>query len=86
MCEIKTGIVFFFVFFVIGQCSVISFEKSRRELAIDVAEHRSMLKNYHNTKYLCFSFTPKTGIAFPKTDVLFLLCRDGDIRMKTRLG
>jgi len=32
-----------------------------------------MLKNYQNTHCPRFSFTPKTGIAFPKTGVLFLL-------------
>jgi len=46
-------------------------ESSRRDLLNDVAEHRSSLKNDQNTYYPRFSFTPKTGIAFPKTGVLF---------------
>jgi len=50
-----------------------SFKRSRRELSIDVAGHRSMLKNYENTHYPHFTFMPKTGIALPKTGVLFLL-------------
>jgi len=36
----------FWLFFQIDPCSAISFKRSRRELSIDVAEHRSMLKNY----------------------------------------
>ena len=48
-------------------------ESSRRDLSNDMAEHRSILKNNQNTYCPCFSFTPKAGIAFPKTGVLFLL-------------
>jgi len=33
----------------IDLCSAILFEKSRRELSIDVAEHWSVLENYQNT-------------------------------------
>jgi len=36
----------FWLFFKIGVCSAISFERFRRELFINVAEHRSMSKNY----------------------------------------
>jgi len=32
------------IFFKIDPCSAISFKRSRRELSIDVAEHRSTLK------------------------------------------
>jgi len=39
---------------------------SRRELSIDVAEHKSFLKNFQNTYYPRFSFILKTSIAFPK--------------------
>jgi len=35
----------FWLTFKIGLCSAISSERSRRELPIDVAEHRSILKN-----------------------------------------
>ena len=35
----------FWLFFKIEQCSAISFKRSRRELSIDVAEHRSILKS-----------------------------------------
>jgi len=61
------------LFFKIGLCSAVSFKRSRRELSIDVAEHRSMLKNYQNTHYHSFSFILKIGTASPKTGVLFLL-------------
>jgi len=44
------------------------------DLLNHVAEHRSTLKNNQNTYEPRFSFTPKTGIAFPKTGVSFLLC------------
>ena len=60
--------------FKIGLCSAISFKRSRRELAIDVTAHWSKLKNYQNTHYPRCSFIPKTGVAFPKTGVLFWLC------------
>jgi len=45
----KRGCYLFSLFFKIGQCLAISFERSRRELSIDVAERRSMLRNYQNT-------------------------------------
>jgi len=47
-------------------------ENSRRDLLNDVAEHRSILKNNQNTFNPRFSFTPKAGIAFPKTSVFSL--------------
>ena len=47
------------VVFKIGLCSAISFRRSRRELSIDMAEHRSMLKNYQNTNYPRFGLIPK---------------------------
>jgi len=48
-------------------------KSSRRDLSNDMAEHRPILKNNQNTYYPRFSFTPKTGIAFPKKGVSFLL-------------
>ena len=42
----KRGWYVFWRIFKVDLCSAISFERSRRELSIDVAEHRSMLKNY----------------------------------------
>jgi len=62
-----------FLFSEVDLCSAISFKRSRRELSIDVAEHRVMFKNDRNALYPRFSFIPKTGTAFPKTEVLFLL-------------
>jgi len=61
-----------------------SFKRSRRELSIDVAEHRSMLKNHQNTHYTRFSFIPKTVIAphndgFVFTIVIFLALNDGSV-------
>jgi len=71
-CETKNGGgTCFGYFFKIGLCSATSFERSRRELSNDVAEHRYMLKNYQNTYYPRFSFILKTGIAFPKTGAVF---------------
>jgi len=66
--ETKTGGVVrtvFWLFFKTSLRLAISFKRSRRELSIDVAEHRSLLKNYQNTHYPRFIFIPKTGIAFP---------------------
>jgi len=46
-----------------------------------------MLKNYQNTHYPRLGLVPKTGIAFPKTGVLFLLCLYLDYgRSKTLKG
>jgi len=42
-------------------------ESSRRELLNDMNEHRPTLKNNQNTYHSGLDFTPKTGIAFPKT-------------------
>jgi len=44
----KRGLYVFWLFFKVGTFSAISFNRSRprRELSIDVAEHRSTLKNY----------------------------------------
>jgi len=44
-------------------------ERSRQGLSNDMAEHMSSLKNNQNTYYPRFSFTPKTGMTFPKTGV-----------------
>ena len=62
----KRGLCVFWGFFKIDLCSAISFKRSRRELSIDVAEHRSILKNSQYTHNPRFSFIPKTGIAFPE--------------------
>jgi len=62
--KLKRGYVFW-IFFKIDLCSATSFERSRRELSIDVAEHRSMLRSYQNMNCPRFSFTLKTGGAFP---------------------
>ena len=67
----KRGWYAFWWFFKISLRSAISFERSRRELSIGVAEHRSTLKSYQNTHYPRFRFIPKTGIAFPYTGVCF---------------
>jgi len=60
-----------------------SFKRSQRELSIDVAEHRSMLKNYRNTHYPRFSVISKTGMAFPGTGFCFYcdltFCRDCEL-------
>jgi len=46
-------------------------ESSRRDLSHDVAEQRPILKNDQNMYHLLFGFTLKTGVAFPKTDILY---------------
>jgi len=56
-------------------CLATLLKRSRRELAIDVAEHRYILKYYQNTYHPRFAFKPKAGIAFYKTGVLFTLSR-----------
>jgi len=48
-------------------------KSSRRDLLSDVTEHRSTLKNNQYTYYPRLSFTPKTGIAFPKTGINLLV-------------
>ena len=58
----KRGYYVFWLFFKIGACSGISFKRSRRELSIDVAEHRSILKNVQNTPVL---FLPPKQLRTP---------------------
>jgi len=55
-------------------CSSTSFKRSRRHFSIDVAEHRSILKNNHSTHYPRLGFTPETGIELPETGILVFLC------------
>jgi len=52
-------------------CSAISLKRPRRELSIDVDEHRSILKDksYQNKYHLRRGFTPKAGIAGPEMGV-----------------
>jgi len=64
------------LFFKVDLRSSTSMESSRRDLLNDVAGHRSILKNDQNTYYPRFSFTPKTGIAFPKRVFCFYGVRD----------
>jgi len=52
----KRGCYVFRLYFKIGLCSAMSFKSFRRELSIDVAQHRSMLKHYQNTHYFRFTF------------------------------
>jgi len=49
-------------------------ESSRLDLLNDMAERRPILKNNQNMYHPRFGFTPKTGVTFPKTRLLFLLC------------
>jgi len=58
-------------------------ESSRRDLLNDMAEHRPILNNNQNTHYSRFSFTPKTGTAFPP-GVWFLLCAGDSFPRKIR--
>ena len=61
------------LFFMIHLCSAASIECSSRDFLNDMAEHRPILKNNRNTYRPRLDFTPKTGIAFPKTRFSFLL-------------
>jgi len=44
-CKNKTEVVVFWLFFKIDLCSATLYKSSRRELSIDVAEHRSILNS-----------------------------------------
>jgi len=59
------------VIFNIDPCSATSIKSSRRDLLNDMAQHRPILNNNQNTYHPRFGFTPKTGIAFPKTGFCF---------------
>ena len=72
--KLKRRLYLLGLFFKIDPCSAILFKRSRRELSIDVAEQRSMLKSNRNTPYPRFNFIPETGTTFLKMGVLFLLC------------
>jgi len=67
----------FWLFLKIGLCSATSFKSSRQECSIDMAEHRSILKNNQNTYCPRCSFTLKTGTELPEKGVLILLCQRG---------
>ena len=49
-------------------------ESSRRDLLNDTAEHMPILKNSRNPYHSVLVSHPKTDTAFPKTEVLFLMC------------
>ena len=69
----KRGWYVFWWMFKIGLCSAISIKRSRRELSIDVAEHRSTLKiTKIRTNPFLVSY-PKHGI--PKIGVCFYWVR-----------
>jgi len=72
--KLKRGLCVFWYFFILDLCSATSMKSSRWDLLNYMAEHRPILKNHQNACHPRFGFTPKTGIAFPKTGVLFLLC------------
>jgi len=54
--------------FKIGLCSAMSFEMSRRELSIDVAQHRSTLKNKEVVRILgIFKIDQRSTIPFKRS-------------------
>ena len=65
-CETKTGMVRT-LSSETRVCLATCFKRSGRELSIDMAEHQSIFKNYHNGYHPRLGFTPKKGIAFHKT-------------------
>jgi len=56
----------FWLLFKIDLCSAISFESSRRELSIDVAEHGCILLNMGNAYYPVLVSHPKQVYQSPK--------------------
>ena len=71
----------FWLFYKICLRSVVSFNRSRRELSTDVAEHRSTLKKFKNTHYPYFSFIPKKRYGIPQNGGLFLLCMLSSVKL-----
>jgi len=61
------------LFLKIGLCSASSMESSRRDLLINMTEHKPILKNNQNTFRPRFGFTPKTGIGFPKRMFIIII-------------
>jgi len=75
----ETGVVLIWLFSKIDLCSATSFKSAFQDLLNDVADHRSILKNYQNTFYTRFGIRSKTGLEFPKTGGLLLLYRGANI-------
>jgi len=65
LSETKTGVTRILVIFQDRPMFSMPFKRSRRELSIHVAQHRSTLKIHQTTHYPSFSYIPKTSIAFP---------------------
>ena len=61
-------------------------ESSRRDSLNDMDEHRPILKNNQNTYYPRFGFTPKRGMAFPKTGFCFNCVRAHGRKVKMSLS
>ena len=60
-----------------GICSAMPFKRSRRELSIGVAEHRSILKNYLSTvgtTPVLVSRPNQVMYSIARTGILFILC------------
>jgi len=55
----------------VAHCTATLMESSRRDLMNDTTEHRPILKNNQSKNYPRCGFTPKRGIAFSETGVLF---------------
>ena len=67
-CETKTGWYLFWLFFEVGLCSAIPIKRSRRELSIDVADHRSILKIKEEVRVLLiFQDRLCSGISFKRS-------------------
>ena len=63
----KPGCYVFWLFYKMGRCSAISLKRFRRELSIDVAEHRSILKNKRVMLILViFKVGPCSAIQFKR--------------------
>jgi len=70
-------------------CSAIPFERSRRELSIDVTEHRSILKSKGEVSWLFFKVGPCSAISFGRSrrelsiDVARSILKNRSIRSTT---
>ena len=58
--------MYFGFFFKVDLCLAVSFQRSRRELSIDMSEHRSVLKNNRKAYYPVLVLHPKQVQRLPK--------------------
>jgi len=69
--KLKRGWYVIWLFFKIGRCSAISFERSRRELSFDVIERRCILKKFPKYALAPFSFHTRKRYSIPQNECFF---------------